>query len=61
LRRPGDGTKAPSAKPTIEGSLRAVKNVGGAKYDLSIARRSGQSTFPELGVGRSTFAVESGA
>ncbi len=31
------GTKAPSAKPTIEGGLRAVKNVGGAEYDFSIA------------------------
>jgi len=56
-------TKAPSAKRTIEGGLRAVKNVGGAEYDFSIAPESvrGRSTFPELGVGRSTFAVESGA
>ena len=47
------GPKAPSAKPTIEVGLRAVKNVGGAEYDLSIAPESvrGRSTFLELALG----------
>ena len=31
------GPSPPSAKPTIEGGLGAVKNGGGAEYDFSIA------------------------
>ena len=47
------GPKAPSAKPRIGGGLRAVKNVGGAEYDFSIAPESvrGRSTFLELALG----------
>jgi hypothetical protein len=41
------GPRPPSAKPTIEGGLGTVKNVGRAEYDFRIAPESvrGQSTF----------------